>query len=71
VENGEMLPRWYGVSYVDYARDCIVAHPTPFNKVISVLREFLYWLKKPYAAKFQWELQKAYCAGLKRGREQT
>lgn len=36
--HGEIIPRFYGISYQDYIRDRAICHPFPFNLLIGFFR---------------------------------
>ena len=45
VRQGELLPPWYGVAWVDYARDVAVCMPVPLNAVAGAVRAAYLWVR--------------------------
>jgi hypothetical protein len=44
VEQGELIPRFYGLAYWDFCRDLAYFYPIPLNVIIRLAREFYYIL---------------------------
>jgi hypothetical protein len=49
---GDLIPKFYGVSYRDYAAEYVICHPFPFNLLIGWIRPK--WLMIRYG-KARWE----------------
>jgi len=45
VRDGEMIPKGYGVAWVDYVCDRAVYYPIGLNMVISFSRDVYFWIK--------------------------
>lgn len=45
--NGEGIPRFYGVAYVRYETNELVCYPLFINLLVLLFRESLFWLKNP------------------------
>lgn len=67
LEEGGILPRFYGVSYIDVKRQIIVCYPIPFNLLVNVCRK-LYWkIKSPSFAEIEKRIAQAYADGRAKG----
>lgn len=47
VNQGELIPGWYGVAWVDYERMQAVCYPIPLNIIIAIMRRCLFFLVNP------------------------
>lgn len=46
VEEGEVLPKGYGIAYYEGMNQRYVAYPVPINHLVRVARDLWYWLVK-------------------------
>ena len=73
IREGFIVPRWYGVAYVDYPRMETVCYPIPLNIIIAKVRNFLVWVKFDCYSKFvsiddlRAEVSHAHSEGYKQG----
>jgi hypothetical protein len=73
VAMGEILPRWYGMAWINYVDGSLIAYPLPFN----FLARFLHTMRWRIAKWFMWprdnardrELQAARGEGYRQGFE--
>ena len=45
IVRGEQIPRWYGVAWREFDRDCVVVMPIPLNVLVGWARRFWHWLR--------------------------
>ena len=67
IQEGERLPRGYGVAYYDVARYQAICYPIPFNLLIKALREIYYRVASPSISEREKQVARAYQKGLLRG----
>ena len=59
IEDGERIPRFYGIAWRDHSRCVYVCYPLPFNWIAWALREVLFRLKQTPKTRYD----KAYSLG--------
>ncbi len=64
VYEGEVIPKWYGFAWREYAEAAIVVYPIPFNFVARFIR-YLYFSLSQAGAK---NIDKNYMVGYERGK---
>lgn len=47
VQGGYIIPRGYGIAWVNFVRDEAIAMPIPLNFICGAVRWAWYWLKAP------------------------
>jgi len=71
IEEGMVVPRFYGIASRDFCNDTMVCYPVPFNWIVRWSTELSRILKFPTASKFEQQLNAVYQEGFKKGREQA
>lgn len=70
IKEGELIPAWYGVTWVDWASRRVVCYPMPLNRVLAFLNDIRLWLK--YANKaVSSNCRLAYSDGFRDGEHAT
>jgi hypothetical protein len=70
INQGEMLPRFYGLAWVEWHRDGAVCAPVPLNWVIAVARAIWVFATQGTRA-ISWNPRDAYRQGIRDGRAQV
>jgi hypothetical protein len=60
---GEMLPKFYGIAYLDYQRDYAFAYPVPINLIVRFGRWLWYEIVRYRPMKLDKLLHEAYEKG--------
>ena len=47
INEGEQMPKWYGVAYRDFAMYQAVCYPIPLNIIVATWNKVLWWLTQP------------------------
>lgn len=51
IDQGSMIPPFYGMAYYRYESDKKVCYPIGINLIVILWRDFIYWLKFPKMGK--------------------
>lgn len=62
-EQGERVPRGYGLAWHDLFHNQVVVFPIPFNLVARWLRELYFWLRNPWTDAMTRDQRAAYLRG--------
>ena len=65
IREGEMIPKYYGVAYLEIDRLVAVAYPIPLNIVVGFIRKIWEWLRVPKGLYEKQGYQKGYSEGRK------
>ena len=68
VREGAMIPKYYGIAYLEIDRLIAVAYPVPFNLVIGVFRKIWNWIRVPEGL-FKSGYDNGYLKGKEEGRK--
>jgi hypothetical protein len=47
MKQGDKIPLFYGIAYMDYEKKELVCYPLIINLVAVLIRDTWYWLKNP------------------------
>lgn len=67
VKEGMLIPRWYGVAWREFDRDCSVVMPVPLNLIAGWTRRLWHWLRWGFAKRSV--LDEVAWVAYERGRE--
>ena len=68
IHEGEIIPRFYGVAYRNFAQDTIICYPFPFNIIVQYWRKWWMAIRNP--AKRTSDLRdQSYLLGLSDGEQ--
>ncbi len=54
-QQGEILPIFYGAAYFDWENNYYVCYPLGLNKIVSLYRTVIFWLKAPSGVSTNYE----------------
>ena len=71
VIHGELIPKWYGVSYLNFNDGRAVCHLIPLNIVVAIFQHIRWWFKRGFIKPVPTihELKEEYNRGYTRGME--
>lgn len=69
VHHSQLLPRGYGIAWINWRQDKAVCLPIPLNSIVGFIRKLWYWCK--YPRMFYNDSRQAYNAGLEAGKMLT
>lgn len=67
VNQGEVIPKFYGIAYIDYMRDYAIAYPVPLNLFICFSRWLWHELTRLRKSKLDEMLTNAHRRGFYEG----
>ena len=67
LSEGGLMPRCYGVAYLDYMRQEFVCYPIPFNLFVNWGRKLYYRIAGPSIPEIELKINDAYHKGVQRG----
>ena len=70
IEKGEIMPRGYGLAYIDFARQSFVCYPFPINHLIRIYRDIWYKVRHAKIREWETELEKKHKNDYERGKDE-
>ena len=67
IEEGEIIPKGYGVAYYNFTTHHVVCYPIPFNIFANWLRKLYFRILNPSLHEIEQKCHKAYHEGLVKG----
>lgn len=66
VRQGEVIPAWYGVAWVQLENNRAICYPMPFNLLIAAVRATVIWMRYGYRV-VPYNARDAYAQGVRDG----
>jgi hypothetical protein len=67
VQQGSVIPAWYGIAWTRFESNTAICYPMPFNLLVATTRAIVVWMRYGYRI-VPYNARDAYAQGVRDGK---